>query len=173
MIDWTGISDRLPTGIGDRLHRNAAENAAVANAGEARRAKRRTRCLVAMEACGGSQHWARQLIELGHEVRPAVRAFVTRESRTRARMRERSGRRFCSRVGRTVSIKTEEQQAVLALHRLRAQLVKFRTASDALRGFWPSTARSCEEALGASGAEGWSGSVAGDGHRDSARDGLG
>ena len=23
MIDWTGISDRLPTGIGDRLHRNA------------------------------------------------------------------------------------------------------------------------------------------------------
>ena len=40
----------------------------------------RSPCLVAMEACGGSQHWARQLVELGHEVRliPAkkVRPFV-------------------------------------------------------------------------------------------------
>ena len=37
-------------------------------------------CLVALDACGGSQHWARRLQELGHEVRilPAgmVRAFV-------------------------------------------------------------------------------------------------
>ena len=40
----------------------------------------RVPCLVAMEACGGSQHWARRLQELGHEVRllPAkmVRPFV-------------------------------------------------------------------------------------------------
>ena len=40
----------------------------------------RAPCLVAMEACGGSQHWARSLQELGHEVRllPAkmVRPFV-------------------------------------------------------------------------------------------------
>ena len=37
-------------------------------------------CLVAMEACGGSQHWARQLQSLGHVVRilPAkmVRPFT-------------------------------------------------------------------------------------------------
>mgnify|MGYP000271133715 CR=1 FL=1 len=26
-------------------------------------------CLVGMEACGGSQHWARKLMELGHEVK--------------------------------------------------------------------------------------------------------
>lgn len=40
----------------------------------------RTPCLVAMEVCGGSQHWARRLRELGHETRllPAkmVRPFV-------------------------------------------------------------------------------------------------
>ena len=40
----------------------------------------RAACLVAMEACGGSQHWARQLLALGHEARmiPArkVRALV-------------------------------------------------------------------------------------------------
>ena len=40
----------------------------------------RAPCLVAMEACGGSQHWARRIRDLGHEVRllPAkmVRPFV-------------------------------------------------------------------------------------------------
>ena len=36
---------------------------------------------------------------------------------------------------RAVAIKSEEQQAVLALHRMRGQLVKFRTAQvNALRG---------------------------------------
>ena len=38
-------------------------------------------CLVGMESCGGSQHWARRLIEMGHQVKlmPAkfVKAFVT------------------------------------------------------------------------------------------------
>ena len=29
----------------------------------------RAPCLVGMEACGGSQHWARELQRLGHEVR--------------------------------------------------------------------------------------------------------
>lgn len=29
----------------------------------------RSQCLIGIEACGGSQHWARQLRSLGHEVR--------------------------------------------------------------------------------------------------------
>ena len=37
-------------------------------------------CLVGMEACGASQHWARKLQELGHEVKlmagKTVKAFV-------------------------------------------------------------------------------------------------
>jgi transposase len=41
------------------------------------------RCLVALEACGGAHHWARQLMGMGHEVRlipPAyVKPFVKRQ----------------------------------------------------------------------------------------------
>ncbi len=43
---------------------------------------KRERSLVAMEACGGAHHWARQLQSLGHEVRliaaHSVRPFVLR-----------------------------------------------------------------------------------------------
>ncbi len=42
----------------------------------------RALCLVGMEACGGSQHWARELQKLGHEVRlmsaRMVKPFVGR-----------------------------------------------------------------------------------------------
>ena len=98
----------------------------------------RAPCLVAMEACGGSQHWARQLVELGHEVRliPAkkVRPFVGGNESD-----AHDARAIWTTVQqpglRTVAIKSEEQQAILALHRMRAQLVKFRTAQiNALRG---------------------------------------
>ena len=40
----------------------------------------RAACLIGMEACGGSQHWARQLLKMGHEVKliggKMVKAFV-------------------------------------------------------------------------------------------------
>ncbi len=95
-------------------------------------------CLVAIEACGGSQHWARELLELGHEVRilPAkmVRPFVrgnkndTHDAKAIWTAVQQPG-------VRTVAVKSEEQQAVLALHRMREQLIKFRTAQiNALRG---------------------------------------
>jgi len=98
----------------------------------------RAPCVVGMEACGGSQHWARRLRELGHEVRllPAklVRPFVggnksdTHDARAIWTAVQQPG-------VRTVAIKSEEQQAVLALHRMRQQLVKFRTAQiNGLRG---------------------------------------
>ena len=42
-------------------------------------------CKVALEACGGAHHWARQLTQLGHEVRlipPAyVKPFVKRQKK--------------------------------------------------------------------------------------------
>ena len=95
-------------------------------------------CLVAMEACGGSQHWARRLQDCGHEVRilPAnrVRAFV-RGNKNDAHDARAIWIAVQQPGIRTVAVKTEEQQAVLALHRMRQQLVKFRTAQiNGLRG---------------------------------------
>lgn len=98
----------------------------------------REACLIGMEACGGSQHWARCLIQMGHEVRllsgKAVKAFVTGNKNDAADARaiwlavQQPGMK-------RIAVKTEEQQAVLALHRMRQQLVKFRTAQiNGLRG---------------------------------------
>ena len=98
----------------------------------------RSPCVVAMEACGGSQHWAREVRKLGHEARllpaRAVRPFVAgnkndvRDARAIWTAAQQPG-------VKTVAVKSEEQQAVLALHRMRQQLVKFRTAQiNALRG---------------------------------------
>ena len=98
----------------------------------------RARCLIGMEACGGAQHWARKLIELGHEVKllPAkmVKPFVGRNKSDAA-----DARAIWTAVQqpavKAVAVKSEAQQAVLALHRMRSQLVKFRTAQiNGLRG---------------------------------------
>jgi transposase len=94
--------------------------------------------MVAMEACGGAHHWARQLQKLGHKVRlvhaRAVRPFVqgNKTDVTDARAIwlavQQSGMRF-------VAVKTEAQQAALTLHRQRQQLVKMITMQlNGLRG---------------------------------------
>lgn len=98
----------------------------------------RAPCLIGMEACGGAQHWARRLTAMGHTVKvlPArqVRPFVGGNKSDQA-----DARAIWTAVQqpgiKAVAIKTEAQQAVLALHRMRQQLVKFRTAQiNALRG---------------------------------------
>lgn len=95
-------------------------------------------CLIGMEACGGSQHWARELRKLGHEVKllsaRMVKAFVSGNKNDAA-----DARAIWTAVQqpgiKAVAVKSEGQQAVLALHRMRAQLVKFRTAQvNGLRG---------------------------------------
>lgn len=98
----------------------------------------RAPCLVGMEACGGSQHWARQLQGLGHEVKlmsgKMVKAFVCGNKNDAADARAIW---LATRQPgiRAVAVKTEAQQAVLAMHRVRQQLVKVRTAQrNELRG---------------------------------------
>jgi transposase len=95
-------------------------------------------CLIGMEVCGGAQHWARQLQALGHQVKllpgRMVKPFVSGNKND-----VHDARAIWTAVQqpgiKTVAIKTEEQQAVLALHRMRQQLVKFRTAQiNGLRG---------------------------------------
>jgi transposase len=98
----------------------------------------RSNCLIGMEACGGSQHWARALRKLGHQVKllsgRVVKSFVIGNKNDVA-----DARGIWTAVQqpgiKAVAVKSEEQQAVRALHRMREQLVKFRTAQiNGLRG---------------------------------------
>lgn len=98
----------------------------------------RAPCLVGMEACGGSQHWARKLQELGHEVKlmsgKMVKAFVCGNKNDAADARAIYMAAQQPEV-KSVAVKSEGQQAVLAMHRIRQQLVKVRTAQvNELRG---------------------------------------
>jgi transposase len=97
----------------------------------------RAPCLIGMEACGGAQHWARELIKMGHQVKlmPAefAKAFNIRNKNDAADAR--AIWLAVQQPSKAVAIKTEAQQAVLALHRMRQQLVKFRTMQiNSLRG---------------------------------------
>lgn len=98
----------------------------------------RAQYLIGMEACGGAHHWTRRLTDMGHIVKlmpgTAVKAFVQRNKND-----AENARAIWLAVQqpgiKTVAVKTETQQAVLALHRMRQQLVKFRTMqSNSLRG---------------------------------------
>ena len=91
---------------------------------------RRASGVVAMESCGSAHHWGRLLGSLGHKVRLIAPQFVrpfVKTNKTDAADAEaiweasqRPGMRF-------VALKSKEQQAVLSLHRMRAQIVKIRT----------------------------------------------
>ena len=79
-------------------------------------------CLVGMEACGTSHHWARELSALGHTVRmmpPAyVKAYVKR-GKTDAADAEAICEAVTRPTMRFVPIKSREQQAALSMHRAR------------------------------------------------------
>ncbi|MBK0096651.1 IS110 family transposase [Erwinia sp. S63] len=94
-------------------------------------------CLVGMEACGGAHHWARQLISLGHTVKlmpgEFVKAFNIRNKNDTADAR--AIWLAVQQPGKAVAVKTEQQQAMLALHRIRSQLMKYRLMqTNALHG---------------------------------------
>lgn len=98
----------------------------------------RQKSLIAMEACGGAHHWARTLHSLGHEVKllPAkhVKPFVLRD-KTDARDAQAIWVAAQQPHIKPVPVKSEQQQACLALHRLRAQLMKMRIMqTNGLRG---------------------------------------
>lgn len=94
--------------------------------------------VVGMEACASAHYWARRLGALGHSVRLVppryVKAYVRRNKTDAA-----DAAAICEALGRRdmqfVPVKSEAQQAVLALHRTRALLVRQRTmTANALRG---------------------------------------
>jgi transposase len=96
-------------------------------------------CLIGMEACGGAHHWARELQKLGHTVKLIAPQFVkpyVKSNKNDANDAEA----ICEAVGRPtmrfVSVKTIAQQDLQAIHRIRSELVRQRTAKvNQIRGF--------------------------------------
>jgi transposase len=87
--------------------------------------------LIGIEACGGAHYWARKLTGLGHTVKAMapqhVKAYVKSQKNDK-----RDAEAICEAVSRPtmrfVRIKTEDQQDMQAIHRVRDRLVKSRTA---------------------------------------------
>jgi transposase len=93
---------------------------------------------IALEACGGAHHWARELNALGHEVRlippQYVKPFVKRSKTDRA-----DAEAICEAASRPamrfVRVKTAEQQAQALALKVRETLVSERTRLiNCLRG---------------------------------------
>jgi transposase len=94
-------------------------------------------CHVVMEACAGAHHLARRLAAMGHQVEllptRQVRPFVcgNKDDAADARAIWLASRQPDIR---RVTVKSEQQQAVLSLHRMRAHWDSVRTATiNALR----------------------------------------
>jgi transposase len=91
-----------------------------------------------MEACVSSQHWARQLKELGHEVRliPAQHVIAYRRGGKNDRNDAQAISEAAARPSmRSVAVKTTDQQDLQAIHRVRERLIHHRTALiNELRG---------------------------------------
>ncbi len=87
-------------------------------------------CAVVMEACGSAHHWARLLLGLGFDIRllPAhyVKPYRQRNKTDRADCDALLEAARSPRI-KAVAIKSEEQQALLALHRVREQWKSTRT----------------------------------------------
>jgi transposase len=87
-------------------------------------------CLIGMEASNGAHYWARVLCELGHEVRLISPQFVTPYVKSNKNDRN-DAEAICEAVGRPhmrfVPVKSAEQLALQAVHRVRSRLVSART----------------------------------------------
>ena len=89
-------------------------------------------CLVGIEACGTSHHWARELIKLGHDVKLIPPVYVKPYVK-RGKSDAADAEAICEAVTRPtmrfVEVKTPEQQAILSVHRTRDLIVRQRTQS--------------------------------------------
>ena len=95
-------------------------------------------CLIGMEACSGAHEWARQFQRLGHTVRLMAPKFVA-PYRKSGKNDGNDAEAICEAVRRPnmrfVPVKSVEQQALLAMHRVRQGFVVERTATiNRLRG---------------------------------------
>lgn len=132
------------------LAKNVFEVAVSAAAGRIQERRRMSRtqfehfwskrepCRVVMEACSSSHFWARRLIGQGFDVVLLPPHYVAPYRR-----RNKTDRNDCEAILEAdrcsgihpVTVKSEEQQSILALHRVRSQWMGTRTARiNAIRG---------------------------------------
>ena len=99
---------------------------------------RQPRCTVALEACGASNHWARAILKLGHDVKQVPPVFVKRflagnksDKRDAAALAEAGA----SPRLLPVAVKDEVAQAKALTQKVRGLLVRQHTQTgNALRG---------------------------------------
>ena len=94
--------------------------------------------IIAMEACGGSHYWSRAFESHGYEVRMMAGQFVKPYLKSN-KNDDNDAEAICEAASRGnmrfVSVRTEEQQDIQNLHRIRERLVRQRTAlSNEIRG---------------------------------------
>lgn len=95
-------------------------------------------CRIGMEACSGSNYWGRELSKLGHEVKLIPPQYV--KPYLRGNKNDYNDARAIAEATTrpgipTVAIKTVEEQDMQALHRMRSQCLRDRTAlSNSTRG---------------------------------------
>ena len=96
-------------------------------------------CLIGMEACVGSNYWARQFKKYGHTVRLIAPQFVKPYVKSN-KNDAHDAAAICEAVSRPsmrfVPVKEVEHQDMQMLHRIRSQAIKQRTALlNQIRGF--------------------------------------
>lgn len=95
--------------------------------------------IIAIEACGGSHHWARLLGSFGHTVKliaPQLAKPYVKRGKNDAADAEALCEAMSRPTMRFVPAKTREQQAALMLMGMRHRLVRNRTQlANAIRGF--------------------------------------
>lgn len=132
-----------PTTVGLDLAKNLFHVHVADATGRAIESKRLTRrellpffkalppCLIGIEACATAHNWARQLLEIGHDVRLILPGHVKPFVRRGAKNDATDAAAICEAVTRPnmrfVAIKSREDQAFLMLHRARSLLVRQRT----------------------------------------------
>lgn len=94
--------------------------------------------MIGMEACGSAHYWGRKLQAMGHVVKLMAPQFVRPYVKTN-KNDAADAEAICEAVTRPsmrfVPIKTDEQQAILSVQRVRQSFVKARTAqANQIRG---------------------------------------
>lgn len=93
---------------------------------------------IGFEACSGAHHWGRQLVARGYQVKLMAPQFVKPYVKSNKSDRNDAAA-ICEAMSRPsmrfVALKTTEQQDIQAVHRVRSELVKQRTAkANQIRG---------------------------------------